>query len=63
LSKVVKRRTDVAGGVFPNPQALLTLAGAVMVEARDEGQAPAPATYPTMALLAAPPPARHRVVS
>lgn len=57
LNKEVKRRTDVVG-VFPNPEALLRLAGAVLVEAHDEWQA-TDRRYlgeTTMALLTAPPP-------
>ena len=35
VNKEIKRRTDVVG-VFPNPEALLSLAGAVLVERPDE---------------------------
>jgi putative transposase len=64
LNKEVKRRTDVVG-VFPNPEALLRLAGAVLVEAHDEWQA-TDRRYlgeTTMALLAAPPPTDESVAT
>jgi putative transposase len=62
LNKEIKRRTDVVG-VFPNPDALLRLAGAVLVEAHDEWQT-GDRRYlgeATMTLLAAPPPTDNEV--
>ena len=35
VNKEIKRRTNVVG-VFPDPDALLRLAGAVLIEAHDE---------------------------
>ena len=60
LNKEIKRRTDVVG-VFPNPEALLRLAGAVLVEAHDEWQV-ADRRYlseGSMALLTRPDPAKE----
>jgi len=64
LNKEIKRRTDVVG-VFPNPEALLRLAGAVLVEAHDEWQT-GDRRYlaeGSMALLTAKPPETSKEVA
>jgi len=57
LNTEIKRHTDVVG-VFPNPAALLRLAGAVLVEAHDEWQVSERRhlSESSMSLLAAPAP-------
>jgi putative transposase len=61
LNKEIKRRIDVVG-VFPNPEALLRLAGAVLVEAHDEWEAGERRylSEGSMALLATPAQGRRR---
>jgi hypothetical protein len=61
LNKEIKRRTDVVG-LFPNPEALLRLAGSVLVEAYDEWQAGERRylSEGSMTLLATPAPTQRR---
>ena len=61
LNKDIKRRTDVVG-VFPNPKALLRLAGSVLVDAYDEWQAGERRSLSegSMTLLATPAPTQRR---
>jgi len=56
VNKEIKRRTDVLG-VFPNPEALLRLAEAVLIEQHDEWAANDKRYFSEtfMALLSSPP--------
>jgi len=50
VNKEIKRRTDVVG-VFPNPAALLRLAGSVMIEQHDEWEAGERRYFSTASML------------